>query len=77
MITAPLDVANSGVRLAADTRGEGPNLVCTTGWANDSKLAEIGSYPTPSGALKVGTTICSKRSPAGVAPEGSKNFAIL
>ena len=34
MIATPLEVANSGVRLAADTRGEGPNLVCTTGWAN-------------------------------------------
>ena len=38
MIATPLEVANSGVRLAADTRGEGPNLVCTTGWANDRSV---------------------------------------
>ena len=40
MIAAPLEVVNSGIRLAADTRGEGPNLVCTTGWANDRSVWE-------------------------------------
>ena len=33
-----LEVANGDVRLAADIRGDGLNLVCTTGWANDRSV---------------------------------------
>ena len=33
-----LEVVNGDVRLAADIRGDGLNLVCTTGWANDRSV---------------------------------------
>ena len=38
MSSESLEVVNGDVRLAADIRGDGLNLVCTTGWANDRSV---------------------------------------
>tara|TARA_B100000686_G_C16729755_1_gene939937 strand:+ start:915 stop:1610 length:696 start_codon:yes stop_codon:yes gene_type:complete len=38
MSATPLKIVNGDVRLAADTRGKGPNLVFTTGWANERSV---------------------------------------
>lgn len=38
MTVESLEVVNGDVRIAADIRGDGLNLVCTTGWANDRSV---------------------------------------